>query len=61
MSNELKKSIKEVLQMLKRLYCFKCEYAGECSPDSPEYLYRCKLLEDWALKYYRKLKGKESG
>jgi len=59
LNKELKRSIKEILEIFKRLYCFKCEYAEECSPDSPEYLYRCRLLEDWVIKYYRKQKGEE--
>ncbi|PCN50567.1 hypothetical protein B6U99_03790 [Candidatus Geothermarchaeota archaeon ex4572_27] len=51
------KEIREILEMLKRLYCFKCEYAEECSPEAPERLYQCKKLEEWLLTYYRRHKG----
>ena len=49
----------KVIDIIYDLYCLKCEYSQECSPDSPEYLINCKYIEEWALRHYNAHKGED--
>lgn len=58
---EKEKAAKKILNILEILYCFKCKYSEECSSEYPEYLIKCKYIEDWIWKIYSKYKGESGG
>ena len=54
--------VKRVLDYLEMLHCFACPYEEECSPEYPEYLFKCRYIEDWVLNIYnRRLRGAKRG
>ncbi len=44
----------KAINLIKNLYCIACPYNSECSSRYPEYLIKCRYLEEWALNEYMK-------
>lgn len=47
------------IEFIKGLYCINCPFKSECSSRYPQYLIKCKYLEEWVLKVYSQEIGKE--
>ena len=50
----------KAMKFIRNLYCIACPYNSECSSRYPEYLIKCRYLEEWALnKYIKHIEGEK--
>lgn len=42
----------KAIEFIKGLYCINCPFKSECSSKYPNYLYKCRYLEEWVLEKY---------
>lgn len=43
----------KAIEFIKNLFCIACSYNSDCSSRYPEYLIKCRYLEEWALNKYK--------
>jgi len=44
----------KAIDFIQGLYCINCPFKSECSSRYPNYLYKCKYLEEWVIEKYKK-------
>lgn len=42
----------KAINFLDRIYCIICEYKDDCSARYPDYIYKCRYIEEWSTKKY---------
>ncbi len=51
----------KAINFIRDLFCVACQYDSECSSRYPEYLIKCRHIEDWALNKYMEHVNKGTG
>ena len=44
---------RKAIDFIKELYCINCPFKSECSSKYPDYLVKCRYLEEWVLNKYK--------